>query len=126
MKRAGMTMPLPIGGATTSKVHTALRIDPAYDGPVLHVLDASRAVGVATSLISTTGRDAFVDGYKQDYAHIREVRANKGQSALTPISAARATGFPIDEPIRPFPPEQPGVHAFSHWALAAPAHWVRR
>src|SRR3546814_13629756 len=56
MKRAGMTMPLPIGGATTSKVHTALRIDPAYDGPVLHVLDASRAVGVATSLISTTGR----------------------------------------------------------------------
>ena len=47
MQRAGMTMPLLIGGATTSKVHTALRIDVAYKGPVLHVLDASRAVGVA-------------------------------------------------------------------------------
>src|SRR3546814_348994 len=57
MQRAGMTMPLLIGGATTSKVHTALRIDPAYQGPVLHVLDASRAVGVATSLVSDTGRD---------------------------------------------------------------------
>jgi cobalamin-dependent methionine synthase I len=48
MQRAGLTMPLLIGGATTSKVHTALRIDPAYDGPVIHVLDASRAVGVAS------------------------------------------------------------------------------
>src|SRR3546814_8511791 len=82
MKRAGMTMPLLIGGAPTSKVHTALRIDPAYDGPVLQVLDASRAMGVATPLISTTGRDAFVDGYKQDYAQYREARAPKGPSAV--------------------------------------------
>src|SRR3546814_17043467 len=123
MKRAGMTRPLLIGGARTAKVHTALRIDPAYDGPVLHVLDASRAVGVATSLISTTGRDAFVDGYKQDYAHIREVRANKGQSALIPIADARANGFAIDEHIRPFPPEQPGVHAFDNWDMAELAEW---
>src|SRR3546814_19751780 len=73
---------------------------PAYDGPVLHVLDASRAVGVATSLVSDTGRDAFVEGYKSDYAHIRDVRANKGQSALIPIADARANGFVIDEHIR--------------------------
>ena len=60
MQRAGMTMPLLIGGATTSKVHTALRIAPAYSGPVVHVLDASRAVGVATTLVSDTQRDPYV------------------------------------------------------------------
>ena len=54
MQREAMTLPLLIGGATTSKVHTALRIDPAYKGPVIHVLDASRAVGVASSLVSDT------------------------------------------------------------------------
>lgn len=124
MQRAGMTMPLLIGGATTSKVHTALRIDPAYQGPVLHVLDASRAVGVATSLVSDTGRDAFVQGYKDDYAHIRDVRANKGQSALIPIADARANGFQIDEHIRPFPPEQPGIHVFDNWDLADLVEWI--
>jgi len=123
MQRAGMTMPLLIGGATTSRVHTALRIDPAYAGPVLHVLDASRAVGVATALVSDTGFDAFVGGYKQDYEHIREVRANKGQSALVPIADARANGFAIDEHIRPFPPEKPGVHSFDNWDLAELAEW---
>ncbi len=123
MQRAGMTMPLLIGGATTSKVHTALRIDPAYQGPVLHVLDASRAVGVATSLVSDTGRDAFVRGYKSDYEHIRDVRANKGQSALVPIDDARANGFVVDEHIRPFPPERPGVHVFDNWDLAELVEW---
>jgi len=123
MQRAGMTMPLLIGGATTSKVHTALRIDPAYQGPVLHVLDASRAVGVATSLVSTTGREAFVGGYKADYAHIRDVRANKGQSALVPIADARANGFVLDEHIRPGPPERPGVHVFDDWDLAELVEW---
>ena len=123
MQRAGMTMPLLIGGATTSKVHTALRIDPAYQGPVLHVLDASRAVGVATSLVSDTGRDAFVRGYKSDYEHIRDVRANKGQSALVPIDDARANGFIVDEHIRPFPPERPGVHVFDNWDLAELVEW---
>ena len=123
MQRAGMTMPLLIGGATTSRVHTALRIDPAYQGPVLHVLDASRAVGVATSLVSDTGRDAFVQGYKADYEHVREVRANKGQSALIPIEDARANGFAIDEHIRPFPPEKPGIHAFDNWDLAELVEW---
>ncbi len=123
MQRAGMTMPLLIGGATTSKVHTALRIDPAYQGPVLHVLDASRAVGVATSLVSDTGRDVFVRGYKSDYEHIRDVRANKGQSALVPIDDARANGFVVDEHIRPFPPEKPGVHVFDNWDLAELVEW---
>ena len=118
MQRAGMTMPLLIGGATTSKVHTALRIDPAYEGPVIHVLDASRAVGVATSLVSDTGRDAFVKGYADDYTHVREVREGKGQSALIVIEDARANGFVADMHIKPPPPERPGVHVYPDWDLA--------
>jgi 5-methyltetrahydrofolate--homocysteine methyltransferase len=117
MQRANMTMPLLIGGATTSKVHTALRIDEAYDGPVIHVLDASRAVGVATALVSDTGRDAYVKSFADDYAHVREVRAGKGQNALISIEDARANAFPFDHHLKPPPPEQPGVHAFDSWDL---------
>jgi 5-methyltetrahydrofolate--homocysteine methyltransferase len=118
MQRAGMTMPLLIGGATTSKVHTALRIDPAYQGPVIHVLDASRAVGVATSLVSDTGRDAYVQGYKDDYAHIREVREGKGQSVLLSIEEARTNFYDAFLSDKPPPPLQPGVHVFDDWSLA--------
>ena len=117
MQRAKMSMPLLIGGATTSKVHTALRIDEAYDGPVIHVLDASRAVGVATALVSDTGRDAYVKSFADDYAHVREVRAGKGQNALISIEDARANAFPYDNHVKPPPPEAPGVHAFDSWDL---------
>ena len=117
MQRAGMTMPLLIGGATTSKVHTALRIDPAYQGPVLHVLDASRAVGVATSLVSDTGREAYVQGYKDDYAHVRDVRAGKGQSVLHTLEEARANYYDAYLSDKPAPPLQPGLHRFDDWSL---------
>ena len=118
MQRARMSMPLLIGGATTSKVHTALRIDEAYDGPVIHVLDASRAVGVATALVSDTGRDAYVKTFADDYAHVREIRASKGQNALIVIEDARANAFAADMHLKPPPPEQPGVHVFDDWDLA--------
>ena len=118
MQRAKMSMPLLIGGATTSKVHTALRIDEAYDGPVIHVLDASRAVGVATALVSDTGRDAYVKTFADDYAHVREIRASKGQNALIVIEDARANAFAADMHLKPPPPEQPGVHVFDDWDLA--------
>ncbi|APZ99137.1 methionine synthase [Sphingopyxis sp. QXT-31] len=117
MQRAGMTMPLLIGGATTSKVHTALRIDPAYAGPVLHVLDASRAVGVATALVSDTGREAYVQGYKDDYAHVRDVRAGKGQSVLHTLEEARANYYDAYLSDKPAPPLQPGLHRFDDWSL---------
>jgi 5-methyltetrahydrofolate--homocysteine methyltransferase len=117
MQRAGMTMPLLIGGATTSKVHTALRIDPAYKGPVLHVLDASRAVGVATALVSDTGRDVYVKGFADDYAHVREVREGKGQNPLLSLEDARANGFKADMRLKPQPPLEPGVHRFDDWDL---------
>ena len=117
MQRAGRTMPLLICGATTSKVHTALRIDPAYQGPVLHVLDASRAVGVATSLVSDTGREAYVQGYKDDYAHVRDVRAGKGQSVLHTLEEARANYYDAYLSDKPAPPLQPGLHRFDDWSL---------
>src|SRR6195952_2205761 len=74
MQRAGMTLPLLIGGATTSRVHTALRIDPAYNGPVIHVLDASRAVGVCTNLVSEGQSIDFVSRTKADYEDVRVKR----------------------------------------------------
>jgi len=118
MERAGMTMPLLIGGATTSKVHTALRIEPAYAGPVVHVLDASRAVGVASTLMSDTQRDAFVEKTAADYEALRRARANKGQSELVPLEVARANAFPADFS-NPVPaPRRPGVHVYEDWPLA--------
>ncbi|MBA3896841.1 MAG: methionine synthase [Sphingomonadaceae bacterium] len=117
MQRAGMAMPLLIGGATTSKVHTALRIAPAYQGPVIHVLDASRAVGVASTLLSDTGCDAYVAGVAADYQAVREARAGREQNALFPLAAARANGFKADFS-NPVPaPAQPGVHVFEDWPL---------
>ncbi len=117
MKRAGMTMPLLIGGATTSKVHTALRIAPAYDGPVVHVLDASRAVGVASTLVSDTIRDEFVTKTADEYEAVRVARANKGQSELIPIETARERGFVADFSLKPGAPAKPGVHVFADWDL---------
>jgi 5-methyltetrahydrofolate--homocysteine methyltransferase len=118
MQRAGMAMPLLIGGATTSKVHTALRIAPAYEGPVVHVLDASRAVGVATTLVSDTQRDAYVGKIADEYDAVRRAREGKGQSDLIPIEKARANGFKADFAIKPPAPAQPGVHVFDEWDLS--------
>ncbi|WP_353216370.1 methionine synthase [Sandarakinorhabdus sp.] len=105
MQRAGMTMPLLIGGATTSRVHTALRIAPAYTGPVVHVLDASRAVGVAGTLVSDTLKDDFVTATAAEYEKIRVQRAGNAQSVLVPIEKARENQFPTD--FAAFPPVQP-------------------
>jgi 5-methyltetrahydrofolate--homocysteine methyltransferase len=117
MQRAGFTVPLLIGGATTSKVHTALRIEPAYKGPVIHVLDASRAVGVASTLLSDTQRDPFVLATAAEYVKIRTAREGKGQNNLIPIAAARDNGFEADMAMKPDAPVQPGCHVFPDWDL---------
>ena len=105
MQRMGMTMPLLIGGATTSRVHTALRIAPAYEGPVIHVLDASRAVGVAGTLVSDTLKDELVRTTAVEYEDIRVKRAGNKQSELVGLAAARANGYAPDftahPPVRP-------------------------
>lgn len=105
MQRSGMTMPLLIGGATTSRVHTALRIAPAYDGPTIHVLDASRAVGVAGAMVSETIKDELVERTASEYEAIRVQRAGNQQSKLATLDEARANAFPTDftahPPVRP-------------------------
>ncbi|MEZ5734310.1 MAG: methionine synthase [Novosphingobium sp.] len=118
MQRADFTVPLLIGGATTSKVHTALRIDPAYEGPVIHVLDASRAVGVASQLLSDTQRDGYVSSVAIDYQKVREAREGRGQSDLLSLEDARANGFKADMAHKAPAPAQPGVHVFEDWDLA--------
>ena len=117
MQRAQMTMPLLIGGATTSRVHTALRIEPAYTGPVVHVLDASRAVGVATALVSDTQRDDYVAKVAAEYEQVRQARAGRGQSELLPLAKARDNAFEADMRLKPGKPRMPGVHDFPDWDL---------
>ncbi|MFL6728706.1 MAG: methionine synthase [Sphingomicrobium sp.] len=117
MQRLGLKTPLLIGGATTSKAHTALRIDPAYEGPVIHVLDASRAVGVASSLVSDTQRDPLIATTADDYDKLRKSRERSGQSELATIAEARANGFPFDPSGQAPPPQYPGLHHFGDWPL---------
>ncbi|MEB3415396.1 methionine synthase [Alteriqipengyuania sp. WL0013] len=118
MQNAGMDLPLLIGGATTSKVHTALRIDGAYEGPVIHVLDASRAVGVASRLLSDTQRDDFVDETAGEYEKVRAARAGKSLSVLLSLEEARANHYDPFYSDKPAPPLKPGLHVFEDWDLA--------
>ena len=96
MERAGMNLPLLIGGATTSRAHTALRIAPAYSGPVIHVLDASRAVGVASALVSDGPQRAeLIAQTATDYQALRDSRSGRGEKELASLAEARANGFPV-------------------------------
>ena len=117
MQRLGLKTPLLIGGATTSKAHTALRIDPAYEGPVIHVLDASRAVGVASSLVSDTQCEPLVAKTADEYEALRVARSRSGQSELATIADARANGFAYDPSGQARPPVRPGVHQIGEWPL---------
>jgi 5-methyltetrahydrofolate--homocysteine methyltransferase len=96
MERRGFRLPLLIGGATTSKAHTAIKIAPHYSGPVVHVLDASRAVGVVGSLLSDDLRPAFLETLKGDYAKLREQHGERKGKPLLSISQARERSTPIE------------------------------
>ena len=118
MERAGMVMPLLIGGATTSRAHTALRIAPAYSGPVIHVLDASRAVGVASALVSDGPQKAeLIGSTAADYDAIRVARSGRAAQDLASIDEARANQFPFDPDGKAPPPLKPGLHQFGEWPL---------
>jgi len=102
MQREGFTMPLLIGGATTSRVHTAVKIAPHYAGPTVYVPDASRAVGVTTSLLSSPAqRDVYAAEVAADYVRIRAQHAGKKGPALITLAAARANAFATDWATRP-------------------------
>ncbi|WP_108794999.1 dihydropteroate synthase, partial [Xanthomonas fragariae] len=119
MQRQGFEIPLLIGGATTSRAHTALKIDPHYAAPTVWVKDASRAVGVAQSLISRDLRQAFVAANNADYAEIRARHRNRGDAKrLVSLEKARAQRFDGDwDTYTPPTPRQPGVHVFDDYPL---------
>ncbi len=97
MQRQGFTIPLLIGGATTSELHTAVKIAPQYQQPVVHVKDASRAVGVAGSLLSKDLRDGYVAGIAEKYEAVRQRRAARDEARdLIPLTEARGNRTPID------------------------------
>jgi 5-methyltetrahydrofolate--homocysteine methyltransferase len=117
-ERIGSTIPLLIGGATTSKAHTAVRIAPGYSGPVVHVLDASRAVPVAGMLRDPARRPAFAAEVRADYARVRAERLGEHEGPVLEIAAARARALPIDLSIAPPRPTFTGVRAFDAWPIA--------
>ncbi|WP_162823894.1 methionine synthase [Lysobacter sp. TY2-98] len=120
MQRQGLTMPLLIGGATTSRAHTALKIDPHYKAPTIWVKDASRAVGVAQSLISMDLRQPFVAANEADYAEIRERHRNRGDGKRL-VSLEKARGQRFDggwDTHAPSAPRVTGLHVFDDYPLA--------
>jgi 5-methyltetrahydrofolate--homocysteine methyltransferase len=121
LEREGFSLPLLIGGATTSRVHTAVKIEPRYTrGPTIHVLDASRAVGVAGSILSDTLRDDYVAQTRREYAALRAERAGrKTEERLQPVEAARANRLRIDWNAAPPPvPRFTGTRILDDYPLA--------
>ena len=121
MQRQGFTIPLLIGGATTSRMHTAVKIEPNYtSGVTVYVTDASRAVGVCNNLLSSTLRDSYVADIKTDYAKTRELHANKKpQGARYTLADARTHGLKTDwGNYTPPKPSFIGVQALSDYSLA--------
>ncbi len=120
MEREGFELPLLIGGATTSRAHTAVKIEPNYHGTTVHVLDASRAVGVASSLLSDGQRGGFAAGIRTEYQKIREERAGRGPSErLVPLADARANRLAIDwAAAAPPAPCAPGIQVLEDYPLA--------
>jgi 5-methyltetrahydrofolate--homocysteine methyltransferase len=124
MERQGFKLPLLIGGATTSRAHTAVKIAPHYSEPVVHVLDASRAVPVTTSLLSEDGRAAFVAQHRADYEDLRRIHAGPKQK-LVPLAVARANRTPIEWRAEDVPqPSFTGVRVLEDFPLATLREYI--
>ena len=120
MQKRGMEVPLLIGGATTSRTHTAVKVAPAYRGPTVHVKDASRAVGVVSNLLSRDLRAGFVAKTADEYATVRARHAERqGTTQLVPLADARANRLATDWiTYETRAPAQPGIHVFDDYPLA--------
>lgn len=118
LQENGLSVPLLIGGATTSKVHTAVKIEPNYQGPVIHVLDASRSVPVVSKLLSKDKKTAFVDEVQEEYQQVREHNDRKrGQKAFVALPQARARSVTLDWSL-PIPkPKTLGVQVLADYPL---------
>jgi 5-methyltetrahydrofolate--homocysteine methyltransferase len=126
MQRRGFTIPLLIGGATTSKTHTAVKIAPRYEGATTYVLDASRAVGVVSNLLSPTERDRFVAETAAEYAKVREQFA-RGQGARARATLAEARGNAFTPDWSAYDPPKPsfvGTRTFAPYDLAELARHI--
>jgi 5-methyltetrahydrofolate--homocysteine methyltransferase len=126
MERAGFKIPLLIGGAAASKVHTAVKIAPAYSGPVVYVPDASRSVGTASSLYSETSREKFAGNIADEYAKIREERATAAETVrLRSLPEARRNRFKIN--LQSYTPPHPallGVKKFLSYPIEELAGYI--
>ena len=120
MERRGFKVPLLIGGATTSQIHTSVKIDPQYQGAVVYVADASRAVGVASNLLNEDKRKAYISGIKDKYRELREQRAGQQkQRKLASLADARANRFSTDwDSYQPARPAFLGIKTFEDYPLA--------
>lgn len=124
MEREGFTIPLMIGGATTSKVHTAVKIEPNYSNPVVHVNDASRSVTVVSGLLSEQ-RNEFITKVREENARLREYHKNaKAAVRNVPLSVARKNKFKADWKLLASRPEFVGVKVFEDYPLAEIATFI--
>jgi len=124
MERQSFKLPLLIGGATTSRAHTAIKIAPHYSEPVIHILDASRAVPVTTSLLSDDGKDSFVAQHRTDYEALRKAHAAPKQK-ITPIADARARHTPITWRAEDIPtPAFTGVRVLDNFSVATLREYI--
>ena len=124
MERQGFKVPLLIGGATTSRAHTAVKIAPHYSEPVVHVLDASRAVPVTTTLLSDDGKNGFVVQHRADYEALRKAHAAPRQSVV-PLETARARRTPIEWRTEDIPtPVFTGVRVLDNFPLATLREYI--
>ena len=118
MERQGFKLPLLIGGATTSRAHTAVKIAPHYSEPVVHILDASRAVPVTTSLLSDAGKSAFVEQHRADYAALRKAHSAPKLTVIS-LDEARKRRTPIEWHAEDLPaPSFTGVRVLDNFSLA--------
>jgi 5-methyltetrahydrofolate--homocysteine methyltransferase len=127
MERQGFKIPLLIGGATTSRVHTAVKIEPNYpSGATVYVTDASRAVGVCSNLLSNSSRDQYIADIKSDYATAREQHeGKKGKASYVALTEARAHGVKLDwKKYTPPKPFLTGVHKFEAYPLDKIAEYI--
>jgi 5-methyltetrahydrofolate--homocysteine methyltransferase len=119
MTREGFNVPLLIGGATTSKAHTAVKIAPSYEHGVVHVLDASRAVGVVGSLVSQTQKSGFVKQVREDYNRVRQAHQDRGAKPVLSIAQARVNRFASDWATIDIPvPSTLGIRTIEDQSLA--------
>ncbi len=119
MKKANFRIPLLVGGATTSKVHTAVKIEPEYDEPVVHVKDASKSAQVVSALMSKTGKTAFSKKVREEYTELRERNANKKAIVIKPIEQARENHFKIDwSQNEVATPKMTGIKSFDNYSIS--------